>query len=505
MDVADALIMRCGVIAMAEPESLRVHSLRTALEAAESVNHLVRVRHEVDAGYEIPNVLRMNTLQPQRPALLFEQIRGLRGWRVAAALLADPSRACRLFNLPIDRRERQRRVLELLAHPIPPVAVAVGPCQENVISRDIDLPQFLPWTHGALHVSHRYLQGPVITRDMETGAQNLAIYRTCIQGPTTMTVNGRWDRHLGLQLSEAKRRGQAMPVAIVLGPDPLLFSVACSKLPYGADDLGLVGAIRDRPVDLVRCKTVDLLVPADAEVVIEGEFRPPYELGDDGPWPEYLGYLGMEIHPPVMHVTCVTHRNDPISYVTIPGASGDNHGMLSEPLLLHHLRSFMPYFVTDCALVPGTRMHHAAIQVRKSDAHHEGLQLNVALAAFGNEVELDRVTLVDDDVDVSDPTQLAWAEATRCNPRDQMHVLCDARSHQNNPIAGVRELFGEPILRSKVIVDATIPWKYRTAEKAPGVTFFTRSSWQAVNLAHYFTPQDAQQWVRREAEGVLTS
>lgn len=488
---------------MAIGKSTRVRDLRSAIDLAESAGQLVRVRREVDPASELPNVLRTSAAQPKRPALLFENLPGFPGWRVAAALMADRQRTCALFGLPAERLELRRRILELLGEPVPPVVVDAAPCQQNVITGSFDLAGLIPWTHGAMHVTHRYWQGPVITRDPETGRQNLALYRTCIQGPDTVTVNGRWDRHLGYQLSEAKRTGRPMPVAVVLGTDPLLPAVASSKLPYGADDLAFIGAIRGDPVEMVRCKTVDLMVPAAAEVVIEGEFRPPYELGDDGPWPEYLGYLGMNIHPPVMHVTCVTHRDEPINYITVPVGAGDSHALFGEPLLFHHLTAFAPYFVTDCALVPGTRMHHAVIQVRKTEPHHEGLQMNVALAAFGHNVEMDRVTIVDDDVDIRDPVQLAWAEATRCNPTEQVHLLCDARTHQNNPIAGVREMFDQSIQRGKIVVDATIPWPYRVREKGPGVTFFSRSEWQAVNLEEYFGADDVERWVKRRPEGVL--
>ncbi len=490
---------------MVTTQSTTVRDLRSALDEAEAHGELICIDREVEPGYEIPNIARTLSLQPRCPVVLFENIRGFAGWRVATSLNADRARVGRLYNLPSGPLAQKLYLMDRFESPIPPRVVATGPCKENVFTQGIDLQTLIPWTHGSRHVTHRYFQGPVISRDPRTGRQNVAMYRTCIQGPDTATVNGRWDRHLGHQLGDAKRAGQSLPVAIVLGPDPGLIQVAASKFPYGADDFAMLGAIRGEPVELVRCETQDLLVPADAEVVIEGEIRLPLQTGDDGPWPEYLSYLGMNIHPPLMHVTAITHRNDPIQYMIIPRGSGDNSGVLAGALFLRHLRGFLSTFVEDCTLVPASAMHHAVVKVRKTEPHHEGLQLNAALSAFGFLVELDRVVLVDDDIDIYDHEQVEWAVATRCDPATQVHLLCPGRSHQNNPIAGVKEMFGEPITKQKMIIDATIPWRYRVAEKGPGLTFFTRSEWDAVDLGEYLQPADRERWVKAHATGTLTA
>lgn len=476
--------------------------LRGALEAIERSGDLVRISREVEPGNELANVVRQNARLARRPALLFEQVGGFPGWRVATSFIADRGRACDLFGLPREARAFKAQVLDRLEGRLVPRRVEQAPCQENVLTEGFDLRQLIPWTHGANNVTHRYWQGPVVTRDPLTGRQNLAIYRTCVQGPRTVTVNARWDRHVGFQVSDAKRVGQTVPVAIVLGADPMMIPFAAMKLPYGSDDFAVLGSLRGEAVDLVHCRTVDLWVPAQAEVVIEGEIRPPYEMGDDGPWPEYLGYLGMNIRPPIVHVTAVTHRDRPINYMTIPGGSRDQNGLFTGALFLRHLRSFASTFVDDCTMVPSSVMHHAVIRVRKREPEHESLQLNVALAAFGFLVELDRVTLVDDDVDIYDLAEVDWAVATRCDPSRQMHVLCDARTQQIVPIAGVRSLDGEPIAKGKLIVDATIPWRHRVRAREAGADFFARSEWDEVDLRQYFPPADVLRWLAPEpAEG----
>jgi len=101
------------------------------------------------------------------------------------------------------------------------------------------------------------------------------------------------------------------------------------------------------------------------------------------------------------------------------------------------------------------------------------------------------------DVNIYDLTEVEWAIVSRCDPATQVHVLPSARTHQNNPIAGVKEIFGEPIVKGKLIIDATIPWKARQVQKGEGMTFFTRSEWPGVDLADYFEPKDRDRFLRR--------
>jgi UbiD family decarboxylase len=251
---------------------------------------------------------------------------------------------------------------------------------------------------------------------------------------------------------------------------------------------------------MVQAKTVDLRVPARAEIVIEGEFRPPFALGDDGPWPEYQSYLGMNVHPPLMHVTAVTYRTNPITFITIP-SNLPNILLIESPLLLHHLKEFAGNFVVDATLVPATTNEHAIVKVRKSEAHHEGLQFNVALTALSHLTEIDRVTLVDEDIDIHNLSHVEWAIATRCNPMEQVHILGPGKTHQNLPICGAREIDGLPLTRGKMVIDATIPWRYRVYEKKPGITFFTQTEWDAVDLRRYLGAADAERWYTNHEQG----
>jgi UbiD family decarboxylase len=200
----------------------------------------------------------------------------------------------------------------------------------------------------------------------------------------------------------------------------------------------------------------------------------------------------MQIHPPVMDITAVTFRNDPITYVSIPASGrGDEAVTLgNQAQLLRLLREFAADFVVDSHLTPGAVLHHAIVKVQKTEAHHEGLQMNVALAAFDFSPTLDLVILVDEDINIYDWSEIDWAICTRCNPAKQVHILPEARTHQIVPIVGVRELDDEPLVKAKMIIDTTIPWKYKIRELSPGLGFFTQSKWLDIKLADYLDDRD---------------
>lgn len=472
-----------------------VTDLRGALNLAESRGELLRISRPVDPGLELPSIMHALGKLPSKPAVLFEQIVGFPGLRGSGGLFAEFGRVADLLGIPQNKVTQKKTYLHALDNPIPPTIVSTGPCKENVVKDGIDIRKLIFPTHGAEHVTHEYYQPVVILKDPVTGHYNASIYRCCVQGPDMVTVNIRWNQHGGYLLSMAKERGSTFPVALCIGVDPAIYVAALTKAPLGYDELGFAGALRRRPIELVPCETIDLAVPAGAEYVIEGEIKPPYELGDDGPWPEYLGYLGMNIHPPVMQITAVTHRNNPINNLLIPGTLPDILGMGTQAEFYRRLKALAGDFVVDTHIAD-YGSHRFVVQVKKTERHHEGLQLTVAYAALGLECSIDTVIIVDDDINIYDEKQIWWAINSRCNPAKQVHILPEARTHQNCPIAGVRETDGEPISKGKMIIDATIPWNYRTLEKLPGITYFTQSSWPDVRLEEFLEEADLNKWGR---------
>lgn len=477
--------------------SAEKQDLRAVLNKVEEEGELVRVEREVDPLLEIPAVVKAMTKLSKIPTLLFENVREFPGVKGCAAFFADRARVLRSLGLPLSQEDLNRHVLDLLEKPLETKHVDTGFCKENIHQAPCDLGKLIFPTRGASQAQHHYYHPVVFTKHPLNGQVNMGLYRSTLSQPGEITVNLRATQHGGVHLQAAKEAGVPLQVALCLGVHPAIYAAAVAQLPYGNSEIGFAGALLGEPIEMVKAETVDMEVPAYAEVVIEGEIRPPYALGSEGPWPEYFGYLGMTIHPPLMNITTITHRNLPINPVFIPGTVPNIIGIASEALLLRILRGFAAGFVQDVAFTPGSaRQHHAVIKVNKTHPHHEGYQINVALAAFGvgTTTALDTVTLVDEDIDIRNYAEIDWAIATRCNPAKQIHILPEARSHQNNPIAGVRELSDEPITKAKMIIDATIPWSYKIAEKSPGITFFTRSKWPEVDLGDYLKESDIRRF-----------
>lgn len=471
---------------------------RSAIEIADSMGELVRIKREVDPLIEIPAVLRACGRLKPVPAILFDNVLGYAQTRVVGNLFSDEHRFFRMCGFTENEKVSKFSFLDALENPIEPVVLNSGPCQENVIYSPVAVEDHIPPTHGALMVTRKYYQPVVFLKHPQTGVVNMSIYRACIQPDGRLTSNIRWDQHGGLYLKRAMELGRSLPIAMCIGVPPAVYLAAVSKLPYGYTEPGFAGGILGKPLEMVKCKTVDLEVPATAEIVVEGEIRPPYERGDDGPWPEYLGYLGMEVHPPIVDVTCLTYRNNFVENMLVPGSAPHMLAIGTLAEFYRFLRLIFGEFVVDSTFAPRTSGHSGIIKVRKTEAHHEGLQMNVALAAFGFSNSLDKVTVVDDDININDLAEVEWAMATRCDPAKQVHILPNARTHQNNPIAGVQEVFDEPICKAKLVIDATIPWRLRQVQKGKGITFFTKSEWPKANLSDYLEPNDRERFRERQ-------
>lgn len=469
-----------------------VKDYREVIELAEKRGELVRVKKEVEPLLELPSVSRaIGKNSPSCiPTILFENIAGYPHMRGCSAIFSEFDRAISYFGLSGNPAEVKEYFLHAIENPIKPELVSTGPCKENIVIGDIDIQKVIFPTRGATQSQHLYYQPVVVTRHPETGEYNMGVYRATVQGKDRLTVNLRWVRHGGMHLIAAKEKGVPLEVALCIGCHPAVYIAAVTKMAYDEDEFGFAGGIIGEPLSVVKCETLDMFVPASSEIVIEGVLKPPYDLGTEGPWPEYLGYLGMDITPPVMDITAVTHRDNPINNLLIPKAPPyESIGLGNAARFLKHLRNLAGEFVVDARLT--AQRHHAIIKVKKTEMMHEGLQIDVAMAALTwGAVTVDNVTLVDEDIDIYNYGHVNWAMATRCNPTNQVHVLPESRSHRNNPIAGVRETEGEPITRGNLVIDATMPWKYKIKEKGDGISFFTLSKWNDVDLQDYLGDDD---------------
>ena len=226
-----------------------------------------------------------------------------------------------------------------LEHPLQPSLVDTGPCKEVILTgEEIDLSQ-LPIPiyseqDGGAFVTH----GIQISKDPEDGTKNASIYRMHHCGRREFSIHAEKHHHLTLQHNKARAKGEPLEVAIAMGCDPVVMLATQVGAPYGVDEVEIAGGLRGKPVDVVKCETVDLEVPATTEIVFEGLLHPERR-EDHGPFGEYSGYYGDITHSPIMEVTAITHRRNPVYHAGLTGMPmTENHFLKQIPTRLQCIR-----------------------------------------------------------------------------------------------------------------------------------------------------------------------
>jgi UbiD family decarboxylase len=459
------------------------HDIREYLTALENRGLLQRVTKTVDPGWEpacIARWLYQGLPEQRRFGLLFESVSGYDMPLMVGVLGASTATyATALETTPEGINERW---VEAVRHPREPVTVTSALCQEVVrTGEDADL-GILPvpvWTPGK--DAAPYITNVTIARDADFGHQNTAIYRTMILDRRHVAVNLNPGRHGMRCASSYWRQGKPAPIAWALGAEPVVPLAAVANVPYGVDELTIAGGLKRDPIEVVRAKSVDLMVPANAEIIIEAELRPG-ETADEGPFGEFAGYMGPVAAKPVATITAITHRRDPIYHGIIsqmpPSESTTIQSLGNAGLLLKTLRHDLGHeSVADVYidLTFGGLLAHGIIAMKPMyPGHAKQIGRLVADLTF-----LKRVTVVDADVDIRDPLHVDWALNSRYSPARDTIIVEDVFTPVNMDPAITDPTM--PVAGSKIIIDAT---------EAPGVPEFSlpdrdfmRRSLQAWNEA----------------------
>jgi UbiD family decarboxylase len=431
-------------------------SLRDFLDEAERQCRLRRMAGPVDPLWE-PGCLVKWVFQglpaEERFGLRFDRVGASPFPLVTGALGASvASYAQALGVAPGDINEHWVRAL--LA-PLDPVLAPDAPCQEVVVTGDdVDL-GLLPvpvWTPGRDPAP--YLTTCVMNRHAGTGVQNMGVYRTMVRDRRSVVVNlapGRQGHACARSWLDA---GRPAPIAWVIGAEPAVYLAAVANLPMGVDELTVAGALQGAPVGLVRCRTSDLLVPAGAEIVIEGEVLPGQE-APEGPFGESAGYMSEVAPRPVARITAITHRRDAIFYglaSQIPPSESttlqslSNAGVILKSLRHDHGEATVRDAWIDTMFGGGAA--HIVVSMRPlRPGHARDVGRLVARTT-----SLKRVTVVDEDIDVRDRTDLDWVMSSHVDPVRDTEILTGfpaAMDHAVIPDAAGRKL------GSKLVTDAT--------------------------------------------------
>ena len=362
-------------------------------------------------------------------------------------------------------------------NPLPCKLVDDAPCQE-VVHRDFDIRTLLPVPTHSEHDSGPYITaGLVIARNPKTGIQNVSINRIQVNSKDRMAVL-ILPRHLHAFQQAAEELNQSLPVAVVIGVDPLTLLASQAIAPIDSDELEIAGALHGEPLEVISCLTNDVRVPANSEIVIEGHI-PPNVRELEGPFGEYPKYYSSQEKRQVIVVDAVTHRKNPIFHTIVPAEL--EHLLLGsiprEATILSHLRRSFPGVLDVHLSLGGVGRYHLYVQIKKT---HDGLPKNVIAGAFSSHYDVKHVVVVDEDVDVHGPSQVEWAIATRFQAKRGLVVIHDAQGSVLDPSTTV----GLPIdvdgvipshyqgMSSKLGLDATKPLVYEghvfTKVKIPG-------------------------------------
>jgi len=400
--------------------------LREFIRKLEEEKEIRHIETMVDWNLEIGGILR-EVCDRGGPALLFENIKDHTETlctRLFTGSLATFARVALMLGLPKDTpyRELIQVWRERSKKPVKPVMVDTAPCKENILKGDdVDLFQF-PTPHWHKLDGGRYIGTfhGVVTKDPDTNWENVGTYRQVIHDKNSTSMSVAQGQHIWLHWRKYRPKGENLPLAVAIGWDPIMPAVSASPVPMDVDEWEIMGALRQEPVELVKCETVDLRVPAHAEIVLEGEVITDITtFQNDGPFAEYPGYYGPRSQRPVFKVNCITFRNDPIFQGTITGKPiTEDHrvGAITHSALLWDLLDERMPGITGVNNDPSTAYANLIVSI---DNSYYGQVQQVAANIWGwmGSHQIGKNIIVcDSDVDIFNLDEVFWAIAYRVDP-----------------------------------------------------------------------------------------
>ncbi len=445
--------------------------LRSYLELIKQ-NHpedFLVVSREVDPAFEITAItVKLEQEAKRRPILLFERVKGT-NFPVLTNVHAGRSRLATAIHAKPE--EMQKAYLHAMEKPIPPKRVSKAPVKEMILTGDkVDLyklPQILHHQEDA----GAYITAAIsFAKDPNSDTWNCAYNRLMIKARDTTSIHLTSAKHLWEFQRAAEAQGKPLPVAFAIGVHP---AIALGCLAIGSideDERAIMGGLLGEPLELVKCETSDLLVPAHAEMILEGEIL-PHERTPEGPFGEFTGYSLGERQREVLKVRAITHRHDAIFQDITVGHL--DHLMLSttpiEANLYRAVRAMVP--TVKSVRVPAPFTCYVSIEQRIS-----GQAKNAILAVLGADLYMKRVVVVDHDVDIFKDRQMSWAIATRCQPDRDIVIITNTRGSDLDPSTR------EDGNTSKWGVDATA--KPSLAGYTPR-HLIPKEVWQRINLKDF--------------------
>lgn len=412
---------------------------RSFLEQLDEDGELIRIRKEVSTEYEIAGIIDALGEKP----VFFEKVKES-SIPVVGGLVSSKDLIARALN--IKKEQLLHKLSNAIGNPVRPDVVNKGECQE-IVEKDVDLTK-LPIMRYTEKDGGKYVASAIcIIKDPELG-RNTCFHRLMLLDKNRFVARIVEERGTDTAL---KKSGGELDIAICIGNSTAVLLAASTSLPKGVDEMGMANALEK--TELVKCKTIDVKVPKDCEIVLEG--RITKERTTEGPFLDLTGILDRVRQQPVIEINCITHRENPIYQTILAGRNEHKFlmGMPREPTIFNEVNKVCE--CKDVYITPGgCSWLHAVVQIRKQNPDDGKKAIE---AAFKGHSSLKHCIVVDDDINIYDPNDVEWAIATRFQADKDAVILPKQRGSSLDPSGDLTE--GKKATTCKMGLDATIPFK----------------------------------------------
>jgi len=412
---------------------------RSFLKKLDKDGELTRIRKEVSTEYEMAGIIDAFGEKP----VFFEKVKES-GIPVVAGLVSSKELIAKALN--IKKEQLLHKLSSAIENPLPPDVVEKGECQE-IVEKDVDLTK-LPIMRYTEKDGGKYIASAIaIIKDPELG-RNTCFHRLMLLDKNKFVSRIVEERGTDTAL---KKSGGELDIAMCIGNSTAVLLAAATSLPMGVDELGMANALEK--TELVKCKTIDIEVPRDCEIVLEG--RITKERTSEGPFLDTTGILDRVRQQPVIKVNCITHRKKPIYQTLLPGRNEHKFlmGMPREPTIFNEVNKVCE--CKDVYITPGgCSWLHAVVQIKKQNPDDGKKAIK---AAFEGHKSLKHCVVVDDDINIYDTNDVEWAISTRFQADKDAVILPKQRGSSLDPSGDLTE--GKKATTCKMGLDATIPFE----------------------------------------------
>ncbi|MFT9845981.1 UbiD family decarboxylase [Aneurinibacillus sp. REN35] len=419
-------------------------SIRKLIDHWDRTKQLIHIQKEVDPLYELGAVI--NAWEGKQP-VYFEKVKGY-STPMVAGLGGD--RTTMADSMGITPDQLVPKLIDAIVNPIPTTKMSVGPVHDNVALGEFSIDEFFPVpTYHAKDAGPYFVSGVMVVKDPSGIKRYTSIRRMQYLGGNRCAICIT-SPELNQQYQALEDRNQPLEVAVMFGVVPaVVLSSQISTHLYHADKLDVAGALLGTSLPVVQCKTVDIDVLADAEIVLEGRIL-PHERYPEGPFGEVGGYYGVVEENPVMEFTAITYQNHPIAQTIFPSSFEERIPMsiVREANLLNAVRQTVPNVLAVHVTATAVARLHAIIQIEKKT---EGDAKQALLAAFSSDKDLKLAIVVNEDIDIFDPADVEWAIGTRMQADLDVFIVPGAKGSPLEPSHNLRGV------TAKMGMDATYP------------------------------------------------